>query len=127
MSGTPLKISGTVLDQDCQPVGGAVLDFWQADADGAYDNTGYTLRGHLTADAQGKFTLDTIVPGEYPGRTPHIHVKVTPPGGSTLTTQLYLPSDRNASDGIFSPALVMDVQDTSSGKDATFTFVIRSP
>src|SRR5215210_7521587 len=80
MAGTPLTITGYVMTPDCQPVASAWLDFWQADGNGAYDNRGYTLRGHQYTDADGRFVLQTVVPGEYPGRTGHIHVKVQAPG-----------------------------------------------
>src|SRR3954464_12833347 len=48
--GTPLAVTGAVMSTSCQPVGRALLDVWQADADGQYDNTGNRLRGHLFAD-----------------------------------------------------------------------------
>lgn len=128
MTGTPLHLSGKVLRADCTPAAHALLDFWQADATGVYDNSGYRLRGHQFTDAQGNFSLDTIVPGQYPGRTEHIHVKVQPSGGSVLTTQLYFPGEpRNQQDPIFNPALLMDVHDSANGKAATFTFVLGSP
>ena len=124
-SGTRLVLAGAVVDTTCRPVGRALLDFWQADADGNYDNVGYRLRGHLFADDAGRFRLETIVPGLYPGRTRHIHVKVQPPGGRILTTQLYLPGERqNAADGLFRPEVVMQVSDVAEGKAATFTFVL---
>jgi len=127
LPGTPLTLTGFVLGADCQPVADAALDFWQADDSGAYDNAGYTLRGHLTADAAGRFSLGTIVPGLYPGRTRHIHVKVQAPSGPLLTTQLYLPDEpSNASDGIFDAKLVMAVQPAGDGLAATFTFVVAT-
>lgn len=111
ITGTTLVVTGFVLTRSCRPVVGAKLDFWQANAQGQYDNTGFTLRGHLFTDAQGRYRLETIAPAEYPGRTPHIHVKVTPLGGATFTSQLYLPEQaRNASDSIFRPELVMKVE-----------------
>jgi protocatechuate 3,4-dioxygenase beta subunit len=64
------------------------LDFWQADVNGAYDNVGFRFRGHQFTNAQGAFALTTIVPGLYPGRTRHIHVKMQAPGRPVLTTQL---------------------------------------
>jgi protocatechuate 3,4-dioxygenase beta subunit len=65
------------------------------------------------------------VPGEYPGRTQHIHVKVKAPGKHELTTQLFLPGEPgNEGDSIFDPSLLMRVHDTGSGKAATFDFVI---
>ena len=103
----------------------ALVDFWQADAGGQYDNSGYTLRGHQFTDANGRYQLETVVPGLYPGRTEHIHVKVQAPGGPVLTTQLFFPGVAgNQSDGIFDPALVIDVQDTGSGLNGTFNFII---
>src|SRR5262249_47037764 len=61
--GTPLVVEGFVLDTRCRPVAGALLDFWQADDNGDYDNSGFTLRGHQFADASGRYLLVTIVPG----------------------------------------------------------------
>src|SRR2546423_12359663 len=89
MTGTRLLLSGRVVTLACAPVAGATLDFWQADAAGTYDNSGYRLRGHQLTDAAGRYSLETILPGEYPGRTEHIHVKVRAPGKDVLTTQLY--------------------------------------
>ena len=124
MTGTRLVLSGRVLTLACAPVGGATLDFWQADAGGTYDNSGYRLRGHQLTDAAGRYTLETILPGEYPGRTEHIHVKVGAPGKAVLTTQLYFPDvARNQQDSIFDPHLLVTMQNTATGKAATFDFV----
>lgn len=127
MSGTRLIVAGTVFAADCTPVSRALLDFWQADDRGNYDNTGYRLRGHQFTDDAGHFSLETIIPGLYPGRTRHIHVKVQAANGPILTTQLYFPNEpRNASDSIFDPLLVMDIQDASDGKQGAFTFVVST-
>jgi protocatechuate 3,4-dioxygenase beta subunit len=110
VSGERLVVAGSVLDTSCRPIARALLDFWQADGDGEYDNEGFRLRGHQFTDARGRFSLTTVVPGLYPGRTRHIHVKVQRPRGEVLTTQLYFPDEpQNESDGIFDAALVMDV------------------
>lgn len=125
--GTRITITGYVFTKDCKPIPGAWLDFWQTDGNGVYDNTGYRMRGHQFTDSAGRYQLDTVVPGEYPGRTPHIHVKVRPPNGPTLTTQLYIPgAARNNSDSIFNPALLVKVQDVpGASKLATFSFVLN--
>lgn len=124
-AGTRLLLSGRVLDRKCHPVAGARVDFWQADGRGIYDNEGYRFRGWQRTNAQGRYRLLTVVPGQYPGRTEHIHVKVTPPGGSTLTTQLYFPnSDTNEGDGIFSSALVVHLTTSTTPWRAGFTFVV---
>jgi protocatechuate 3,4-dioxygenase beta subunit len=126
VSGARLTISGLVLSTSCQPVGQALVDFWQADNGGNYDNFGYRLRGHQFTDASGRFVLETIVPGLYPGRTRHIHVKVQPPNGRILTSQLYFPGEsRNSSDGIFNPDLLVTVQSTGTPMQATFNFVVQ--
>jgi protocatechuate 3,4-dioxygenase beta subunit len=106
MPGTRLVIEGSVLTTGCKPLARAVLDFWQADAAGRYDNAGYRLRGHQLTNEAGRYRLETIVPAEYQARTRHIHVKVQAPGQPALTTQLYFPDGgENRRDSIFNPAL----------------------
>ncbi len=125
MPGTKLVITGQVFTRTCRPLANVRLDFWQADARGAYDNAGYRLRGYQVAGGTGRFSLETVVPGEYPGRTRHIHVKVTAPNGPVLTTQLYFPGEAaNQRDAFFRPELVMQLRDTAGGKAATFNFVL---
>ncbi|MTE17977.1 dioxygenase [Streptomyces sp. TRM43335] len=126
--GTPLTVGGYVFGRSCAPLANVLLDFWQADENGAYDNVGHRFRGHQYTDARGAFELTTIVPGLYPGRTRHIHVKAQAPGRPVLTTQLYFPGEpRNATDAIFDPALLMTVRTVGSGKEADFDFVLDVP
>ncbi len=121
MGGERLQLSGQVLTRSCRPVAGAVLEFWQSDDRGRYDNAGFRFRGHQVADAEGRFDLITITPGAYPGRTRHIHVKVAAPGRPALTTQLYFPGDPgNARDGIYRKSLEM----TRAGDNGRFDFVL---
>jgi protocatechuate 3,4-dioxygenase beta subunit len=128
MPGQVITISGQVLDQDGQPVANALLDFWQANANGAYDNAGYTLRGHQYTDANGNYTLTTIVPGLYPGRTEHIHVKVQAPNGPMLTTQLYFPGvTQNDRDALFNPSLVLNITDSGDGTlSGAYNFMVAT-
>ncbi len=133
MAGTALDLSGRVLDKRGQPLANALLDFWQCDDDGVYDNRGLRLRGHQFTDAEGRYRLETIVPGLYPGRTRHIHVKVQPagmdlppePGMLHLTTQVYFPGEPgNQQDGIFDPSLVLAVEAAGTAKLARYDFVL---
>ena len=125
ISGARIVVAGLVLSTDCTPVPRALLDFWHADDRGEYDNAGYTLRGHQFTDGQGRYRLETIVPGLYPGRTRHFHVKVQALNGPALTTQLYFPREPgNQRDSIFNRELVMKVQEAADGKAATFDFVL---
>ena len=93
----------------------------------ASTTTGFRLRGHQFTDDAGPYRLETVVPGLYPGRTRHIHVKVQAPDGPVLTTQLYFPGEPgNARDGIFQPELVLtDVRDTGGARQGSFTFVLE--
>lgn len=126
MVGTKMTVTGYVLTTNCQPVAQALIDFWHANDAGEYDNAGYTLRGHQFTEADGRYILETIMPGLYPGRTRHFHVKVQAPNQPILTTQLYFPGEaQNAGDGIFSSDLLMDVQDIAEGKLGTFNFVLN--
>ncbi|MFH8725550.1 dioxygenase family protein [Streptomyces termitum] len=123
--GTRLTVSGYVFGRSCLPISGVLLDFWQADNNGAYDNTGFKFRGHQFTGADGSYKLTAIVPGLYPGRTRHIHVKVQAPGRPILTTQLYFPNEpRNNTDSIYDPRLLMNVRDGSGGREAAFDFVL---
>ena len=127
MGGQRLVVAGTVLTTDCRPVRRALLDFWQADDAGQYDNQGYRLRGHQFSDDQGAWRLETVVPGIYTGRTRHIHVKVQPPGGRVLTTQLYFPDEpANTRDGIFREECLLDIASDGNGQRGTFTFVLET-
>ena len=121
MKANRMRLKGQVVDTHCQPVPGALLEFWQCDERGEYDNQKFRLRGHQFADRKGQFVLDTLVPGAYPGRTPHLHVKVQRRGGQILTTQLYLPGHpENTGDFLFDPRLLM----VARGSDFYFQFVL---
>jgi protocatechuate 3,4-dioxygenase beta subunit len=120
--GRRMTLTGSVVDTACRPVPGTLLDFWQCDGKGVYDNTGTKLRGHLYTDGNGAFRLTTVKPGLYPGRTRHFHVKVRAPGREVLTTQLYFPGEpANQTDGIYRRELEMTVSDDGT---ASFTFVV---
>lgn len=120
-----LVVTGFVLSPQCKPVANALLDFWHCDEAGDYDNRDFRYRGHVFADAQGRYSLETIVPGQYPGRTRHIHVKVQAPGGRVLTTQLYFPDEPgNRTDGIYRRELTLQVVRKGAQRDARFDFVV---
>ncbi|MGI8807795.1 MAG: dioxygenase [Acidimicrobiales bacterium] len=124
--GTKLLLTGTVVTTACKPVARALVEFWQTDGNGAYDNAGFSFRGHQFTDAQGRYQLEAVVPGLYPGRTRHVHVKVQAPGGRALTTQLYFPGEaRNASDGIYRKECEVTMSDAADGRLAAFTFVLN--
>jgi len=125
MAGQPIELAGFVLTRACRPVPNALVDLWQADAKGDYDNSGFRLRGHVRADAEGRYRLRTIVPGAYEGRTRHFHVKVAPPAGRLLTTQLYFPGEpKNAKDGLFRKELLIRTAKNAGSLAGRFDFVL---
>jgi len=123
--GERLTLQGLVLDASCAPVNRARIDFWQANASGHYDDTGTRLRSHQFTDRRGRYLLETILPGPYPGRTRHIHVKVRAPGGPTLTTELYFPgASFNDRDPYFDRRLLVRLSEAHHRLVARFDFVV---
>jgi protocatechuate 3,4-dioxygenase beta subunit len=125
-AGERLVVSGYVLSTACEPIARVKLDFWQTDGNGIYDNSGYGLRGHQFTDSAGRYELTTVIPGIYPGRTAHIHVKVQAPGGKPLTTQLFFPGQPNDFDRIFDERLLIDLRPAAEGWIGQFDFVLAS-
>jgi protocatechuate 3,4-dioxygenase beta subunit len=110
MAGTPIILTGFVLTRSCRPIPKALVDLWHANDAGEYDNDGYRLRGHHFTDDAGRWRFETFVPGLYPGRTRHFHVKFQAPNEPVLTTQLYFPDEPgNDGDRIFDAALLLDI------------------
>jgi protocatechuate 3,4-dioxygenase beta subunit len=110
--GVPLFLTGRVLDRAGRPVPSASVEIWQCDAMSVYHHPAggaqaerdpnFQGYGADRSDADGIFRFRTIVPVAYPGRTPHIHIRLQPAGGAALATQLYLANDPgNASDFLF--------------------------
>ncbi len=96
--GTRLIITGIVKTLDCEEIiPDTELDVWQANDAAEYDNSGFHLRGKVLSNSAGFYSFETILPGKYLNgsqyRPRHIHLKITPPGYPTLTTQLYFEGD----------------------------------
>jgi protocatechuate 3,4-dioxygenase beta subunit len=87
VTGEGLVVSGTVRSaRGCAPLPGARLEWWSADGRGEYRDD---LRATQRTAGDGAFRYETVPPGRYPGRPPHLHVKVSAPGHRTLVTQVY--------------------------------------
>jgi len=125
VKGEPAYYSGRVLSSDGQPIAGAVLDIWSGDGEGTYDmqmegDVGMLARGRIRTDAHGRYSFWSIKPEYYPiptdgpvgrmlkkmGRHPmrpgHIHMIVSAPGHSPVTTHLFAAgSEYIDSDAVF--------------------------
>jgi protocatechuate 3,4-dioxygenase beta subunit len=104
LEGTAIMVAGHVYEglDNSKPLANAKIEIWHTDGGGAYHPNGngdaskykaedVALRGFVTTDAMGAYSFSSIYPGEYTGRTRHIHFKITA-GAKTLTTQLIIPS-----------------------------------
>jgi hydroxyquinol 1,2-dioxygenase len=111
VDGDPLFVHGTVRDLDGRAVAGAVLDVWQADAEGAYEAQlevdEARLRGRFRSREDGTYCVRTIAPkgytipmdgtvGDLVGRTEiseyrpaHVHFRLDAPGFEPLVTHLF--------------------------------------
>ncbi len=132
-AGTPTRLALRVLEAgSCAPIAGARVDVWHADAAGWY--SGYDrqvggastrgntfLRGTQITGADGTANFRTVYPGWYPGRTPHIHIKIFLNETTLVTGQMYLPDELSAK--IYStrePYAVRGGADTTNASDFLF-------
>jgi protocatechuate 3,4-dioxygenase beta subunit len=123
----------------CTPLGGAMVDLWHCDADGAYsdvaaENTaGQTfLRGYQLTDANGVATFATIYPGWYRGRTVHIHFKVrtlSPSGTTSFTFNSQLFFDESVSNAVFAnaPYTARGARTTRNANDGIYNSALLLP
>jgi hydroxyquinol 1,2-dioxygenase len=142
--GPPTLVSGRVLDLDGRPIGGALLDVWQAQTSGLYDSQDANLhemhmRGKFHTDAEGRYLVRTVRPVHYPipsdgpvgamlratGRHPwrpaHIHFVVSAEGYEPVTTHIFDSADEYLeSDAVFAvkDSLICDFarHDTADGE-----------
>ncbi len=110
--GLVTDLRGRLLDSDGRPLAGMRIEIWQCDANGRYRHPrdpgdapidpAFQGFGHTISDDQGRYRFLTIKPVPYPGRTPHIHVAVYPPGERPFVTQLYVADEpRNGEDFLY--------------------------
>ncbi|MEZ4870943.1 MAG: protocatechuate 3,4-dioxygenase [Bdellovibrionales bacterium] len=136
--GQKITLLGRVMDQNCEPVEGALVDIWQACASGKYNHPGdpntadldpnFQYWGQVFTNANGEYSFLTVKPGAYPAgdgwvRPPHIHMKVSLRGYKELTTQVYFADEAelNAEDRILQ-SLPKEEQE-----HVTVNFVNKSP
>ena len=98
--GKILNLMGSLINSDSKPIKGMTVEIWQTDMNGGYRHMGsfgskmrddqFQGFGRSITDKNGHFSFRTIIPVEYPGRTPHIHLKLLNESENVLTTQLYI-------------------------------------
>ncbi|HXV41874.1 MAG TPA: intradiol ring-cleavage dioxygenase [Anaerolineae bacterium] len=150
--GEPVIVSGRVSAPDGRPLAGALLDVWQASAEGFYDvqlpnQTELNLRGKFLTDAEGRYAFRTIKPSYYPipmdgpvgqmlkaaGRHPyrpaHIHFIVSADGYEAITTEIFVEGDPYLdSDAVFGVrnSLVVDFVRHDSAEEAA-RYGVKTP
>ena len=121
-------LTGKVLDINGRPIRNALVEIWQVDSKGVYlhkDSDNYAQRdsnfqgyGRFTTTPSGEYYFRTIKPVSYPGRTPHIHVKVTKDGKQLLTTQCFIKGHpQNERDEV-----LQDIQDPAARESVIVEF-----
>lgn len=91
LPGVPLRLDLKVQDRSCRPLLGVRVDLWHADPLGRYSGIqapGRFGRGYGLTNPEGRVAFLTLFPGWYPGRTPHLHLRVEARGG-VFATQLF--------------------------------------
>lgn len=139
--GDVVALQGRVLNGKGEPVDGARVEIWQCDANGRYLHDGDTRRGrrdpsfqgfgYVVTDASGAYAFRTIKPVPYPGRAPHIHVKVIA-GSAVLTSQFYIAGHpQNDRDWLYrrmrpaqAKAVEMDFRRGAKGPTAVVDIVV---
>ncbi|HET7527817.1 MAG TPA: intradiol ring-cleavage dioxygenase [Burkholderiaceae bacterium] len=102
--GEHLGLEGRVIDTSDRVIDGATVEIWQCDALGHYRHPsteptsdpvdeGFQGFGSTRSDTSGLFRFRTIKPVPYPGRTPHIHVKLRHASFGEVTSQLFVAGD----------------------------------
>jgi protocatechuate 3,4-dioxygenase beta subunit len=144
--GDILLLAGTVSDTSGTPRERVRVEIWQCNAFGRYhhpsDASGAALDpnfqgwGKFVTSADGAYRFRTIKPVPYPGRTPHIHFRVSGPGIHELVTQMYVQGEPgNERDGVYRSldpnartAVTVRIERASSGNDLAgrFDIVVRS-
>lgn len=134
-AGTPLDVRLTLVEvPSCNPIEGAVVELWHTNASGAYsgfdiadgnliDAAGLTfMRGFQRTDAAGAVIFQTIYPGWYPGRTPHLHLLALVGTNRIITTQLYF--DDALTDRVYAeaPYSARGPRDTTNDQDGVSRF-----
>ena len=98
--GKILNLMGSLVNRDSKPIKGMTAEIWQTDMNGVYLHTGsfgskirdvqFQGFGRSITDQNGHFYFRTIIPAEYPGRTPHNHLKIWTKNKNILTPQFYI-------------------------------------
>src|SRR6185369_12376155 len=92
--GMPLALAGTIFNTSGALVPDATIELWHANHAGFYDVSGDRFRVTLKGGEKGRYAVDTVIPGHYPGRVgQHVHYLVRAPGHRPLVTQLYFATD----------------------------------
>ena len=120
--GLPLQLRLRVeRTTTCAPIAGADVELWHANALGTYSgDSRLFLRGHQKTSSSGLAVFDTIYPGWYPGRAPHIHVKVHVGARVVHTGQLFFPDPVSRAVYRMSPYRSHGMPDTSNSNDGIF-------
>ncbi len=127
--GQVTHLSGRVLDARGEPLRNVLVEIWQVDGNGVYIHRGDHRKdvqdknfqgfGRFLTGGDGRYYFRTIKPVPYPGRTPHIHVKIKRGERELLTTQCYIRGEaQNDRDGVY-----RGIRDAKARESVTVPFL----
>ncbi|MCB0416702.1 MAG: hypothetical protein KDD39_03565 [Bdellovibrionales bacterium] len=135
--GQIIYLYGKVTDEQGRALSNAVVELWQAAANGKYNHPGdpnpkpvdpnFQYWGRDVTDREGKFAFKTIKPGEYPAdtnwtRPSHIHFRILRPGYEDLTTQMYFSPESNQESNLLEKDLILNALSPADRKKVIINF-----
>jgi len=126
VKGDVIEITGRIVQGDGAPVDNLILELWQADAGGRYDNPDFLGWGRAATDAQGIYLFRTIMPGAAKGRLPHINLNILYSGlmRQLQTVMFFERADDPVLDAV-APASLRDRLVAKKEKSNGYRFNIR--
>jgi len=74
--GEQIEITGRIVQGDGKPLDNAIVEIWQASAEGRLDDPDFLGWGRAATNADGIYSFKTVMPGALPGRAPHVNFAI---------------------------------------------------
>jgi len=128
--GEVIELTGRITQADGKPLDNCIVEIWQADAEGRFDNPGFFGWGRAATNADGVYKFRTIRPGAYEGRAPHINLLLLFSGlMRQLQTVVFFEGEANDRDPVFlavHPSGLRERLVARRTSDSTYRFDIRT-
>lgn len=124
--GEAIEITGRVTQADGKPLDNVVLEIWQADAEGRYDNADFFGWGRAATDAEGVYRFRSVRPGAPAGRAPHVNFLILYSGlMRQLQTVMFFDASPDPVLDAVKPSTLRERLVAKRQNNNTYTFDIR--